>query len=410
MKIWNLQVGEPKAFLNRSGGTARVGRAHAISLMFSRHGHQVTHFVGSFNHVERKLEKLPYNIELPSIHAQINYVILESTGYDRNVSFQRIKDHFHIAYSFKKFTEATEDKPDLIIASVPTIELALIAVMFAKKNNIRVVIDYRDLWPDIFLHHFLPNSPRLVGILAKFLPWFWMNKYIFRNASIVTTVGNGFSRHVENTYISSSKKQKIQTIYQSQRELLLTEKIVKKGSCVRFVWTGNIVEETDFLTLKKTIEILSKKRLNFEVWIAGSGSILEDEKAFFEQYDRYVNLLGWLNESQLITALNECDVGLLCYLDRIDFRMAIQNKVIDYLRSGLPIVGSVNGELHELAETENSDVYHLYEFGNSHSLVEVMEQFIQKGVSDDMRRNCIELYERKFSSKIVEKQWLSLLN
>lgn len=409
MKIWNLQIGEPRAFLPDKGKTARVGRAHALSLLFSSNGHDVTHFVSRFNHQERKLETPPYNVELPSIHPRLNYVILRSSGYKKNVSVKRIVDHTQCANSFRKFIRSNTVKPDLIIASVPTIELAFVAVLFAKKNGIRVVIDFRDLWPDIFVHHFLPNTPRLAAFLTKLLPWYWMNRYVFKNASLVTTVGHGFSRYAKNRYLANSNKPVIKKIYQAQRELKTAERPVRTGSSIRFIWTGNIVKETDFVTLKESIKILTRKRLDFEIWIAGSGKILEDETLFFEKYHRHVKLLGWLSESELIKALNACDVGLLCYLDRLDFRMAIQNKVVDYLRSGLPIIGSVNGELRELAQSEGRDVYHLYEFGNSYSLAKVMEKFIDNGVSDDAREQCKRIYKDNFRLEKVEQDWLSIL-
>ena len=46
--------------------------------------------------------------------------------------------------------------PDLILSSIPTSELSLEATKLGKKNNIPVILDIRDLWPDVFLD-VLPN-------------------------------------------------------------------------------------------------------------------------------------------------------------------------------------------------------------------------------------------------------------
>lgn len=409
MRIWNLETGEPKAFLRNATSVARLGRAHSISLLYARSGHDVKHFVSNFNHVDKKIDDLPCSVEIETNYPNIKYVVLKSSGYAKNVSVGRIKDHFTVAWSFKRFCDSNKTKPDLIIVSLPTIELAFVAVRYARKNKIKIVVDFRDLWPDIFLYHFLPKSPRLVNALLRMLPWYWMNMYIFRNASVVSTVGKGFSRYVKNRYLGDTPKQTVTTIYQSQRQLLIDEKMETKGKCIRFLWTGNIVAETDFSTLEKAVEYLVEKNVEFELWIAGTGSALHDRKTFFDKYSNVVKLLGWLNESQLIEALNSCDVGLLCYLDRIDFRMAIQNKVVDYLRSGLPIIGSIDGELKFIDELESANIYHHYRFGDSIDLAEKIEYFVLRGVNIQEKNKCIDLYNKYFNDEVVERKWLSIL-
>ena len=42
-----------------------------------------------------------------------------------------------------------EKVPDLIVISMPPIDGAVALMKFAKKNNIKVVLDIRDMWPDI---------------------------------------------------------------------------------------------------------------------------------------------------------------------------------------------------------------------------------------------------------------------
>ena len=62
------------------------------------------------------------------------------------VTFSRIK----IIFGSKK----TKEKPDLIYVSFPPIETSLAAVVYAKINKIKIIIDVRDLWPEIFLIRF----------------------------------------------------------------------------------------------------------------------------------------------------------------------------------------------------------------------------------------------------------------
>ena len=41
-------------------------------------------------------------------------------------------------------------KPDIIVVSLPTIEFSYEACRYGEKNNVPVIVDVRDLWPDSF--------------------------------------------------------------------------------------------------------------------------------------------------------------------------------------------------------------------------------------------------------------------
>ena len=75
-----------------------------------------------------------------------------------------------VAFNFKKDLRKYDLKPDIILTSIPSIELSKVAVKYANKFNIPIVLDIRDLWPDVFFE-ILPKSTQL---LVKFLS-------IFRN-------------------------------------------------------------------------------------------------------------------------------------------------------------------------------------------------------------------------------------
>ena len=60
-------------------------------------------------------------------------------------------NHFLIAHKFKKLARSPNiEKPDIMVVSMPSVLLCNEAVKFAKENNIPVVVDLRDMWPDIF--------------------------------------------------------------------------------------------------------------------------------------------------------------------------------------------------------------------------------------------------------------------
>ena len=57
-----------------------------------------------------------------------------------------------IGCKFYKYAQE-EVKPDIILSSLPTLKLSLSAVEYGKKMNIPLVLDMRDMWPDVFLDY-----------------------------------------------------------------------------------------------------------------------------------------------------------------------------------------------------------------------------------------------------------------
>jgi hypothetical protein len=76
----------------------------------------------------------------------------------------RIIDHYQVANKFKEIAQS-ESPPDIILCSLPTLELSLVATEYGRENNIPVILDVRDLWPDIFLE----LAPKWGQWLAKLL-------------------------------------------------------------------------------------------------------------------------------------------------------------------------------------------------------------------------------------------------
>ena len=152
MKIWLLQASEPIPIVNKEQRLLRMG---IIAEELSKRGHEITWFANTFDHFQKKqLYKKDTTIK---VKENYKLELIYAMGYKRNISLSRILNHKIIAKKFKKQAKKME-KPDLIYASFPTIDYAEEAVKYGKKYNVPVVVDIRDLWPDIFKH----NLPKLI--------------------------------------------------------------------------------------------------------------------------------------------------------------------------------------------------------------------------------------------------------
>src|SRR5262249_54694954 len=108
-----------------------------------------------------------------------------SPGYKRNVSLARAFDHRILGFRFRHLAPR-RPRPDVILASMPTLELPLEAIRYAAPRGIPVVVDVRDLWPDIYVQG-MPPWLRTAARLAL-ASEFSMMRSIATRATALTAV------------------------------------------------------------------------------------------------------------------------------------------------------------------------------------------------------------------------------
>ena len=157
MRIWLTTVGEP---LPSDPGNERLLRTGILAELLVRQGWEVVWWTSTFNHQQKK-QRCTSDA---TARLGDRYVIrmLFSPGYRKNVSVARIRSHRVCADNFTK-AAVNERPPDVILCSYPTLELSLACVKYGRKNCVPVVLDIRDLWPDLLLN----VAPRWGRSLAR---------------------------------------------------------------------------------------------------------------------------------------------------------------------------------------------------------------------------------------------------
>lgn len=74
---------------------------------------------------------------------------LHETAYTKNISIKRIRGHLSFSKELKKYLTSRK-QPDVIYCAVPPINSAYVVAEYAKRNNVRFVVDLQDLWPESF--------------------------------------------------------------------------------------------------------------------------------------------------------------------------------------------------------------------------------------------------------------------
>lgn len=128
MRVWLIQIGEP---LPVDGEAPRLLRTGMMAQQLVERGHDVTWWCSTFNHWT-KSHRYTHDTTL-ELRPRYRLRLLHSPGYARNVSFSRIIDHRALARKLEKEI-AREVRPDVILSSLPTVEMSEVATRFGRKT------------------------------------------------------------------------------------------------------------------------------------------------------------------------------------------------------------------------------------------------------------------------------------
>jgi glycosyltransferase involved in cell wall biosynthesis len=360
VRIWILCTGEPVPFVPAEAGD-RFLRAGKLAEYLKSQGHDITWWTARFDHYGKQFRDVAGNTPLQLSDTAPRMIFLESCGYQRHFGPRRFLDHWQIGRAFRKLAP-DQPKPDVILASFPLVELCSEAVAFGSKHNVPVILDIRDLWPDVIYDRLTAKT----GFSGEgfFFPYERLCKRAFQNADRVIGItkgmqewcyarfGRGSGRRAVDAVFRQFKPRPVEpdTDWPAIERFWRGKNIDLNADVTRLVWTGSIIADSDGPTLLEAIGRLPASTANtLEIIVAGRGPLVPtvEELARKQQCLKYV---GWIGNAEMNALLERSHIGLLCYLDRFDFQVATPNKIIDYCAAGMRILTNLTGEVRLLSD------------------------------------------------------------
>jgi glycosyltransferase involved in cell wall biosynthesis len=351
MRVWLLNVGEP---LPTDPGNERLLRAGIVAEMLVARGHDVTWWTSAFHHV-LKLQRVDSE---RVVYIAPNYRIqfLFGGGYARNISIERIRDHRRLAERFRALAPS-HPRPEVIVSSLPLPELSLAAVEYGRRLAVPVVLDIRDLWPDIFVE-LAPNPLRAFAQIAVS----GMRRTVRRACAGATAIWGHAPAFVEwglkqagraateldrafpFGYVSLPPSgDEVEQARNVWREFGLSHNSTDVTAC----FIGTIGHQFRLDTILDTArELRGEPGIRFI--FCGTGDRLQQLQRRARDVHSVI-FVGWRRRAEIWTLLRLASLGLAPYLDRFDYAATIPNKAPEYLSGGLPIALSLrSGPLHDL--------------------------------------------------------------
>jgi len=408
--IWLITIGEP---LPIDSGSPRLYRTGVLAHLLAQQGHDVLWWTSTFDHF-RRLQRYDRTIRIKVSELE-SIMLLHSSGYRKNVSLRRLIDHYGLAREFSR-SAAFEQRPDIILCSLPTLELSYAAAAFGRKYGIPVVLDVRDLWPDIFED----VAPRWMRRIMRYMlyPLTRTARRACRDATAIIGTTPAFVQwgleHANRQRTSWDRDFPMAYREQSPGEhevQAATERWRRQGvrsEDFNICFFGTIGRQFDLDTVIDAANELSGGERRFRFILCGSGERLDLYRERSAGLDSVI-FPGWINEAEIWVLMRMCRVGLAPYRNVPNFTMNLPNKPFEYLSAGLPIVSSLKGVLEGLLAEHHCGI--TYEDGNRQELASVLCRLYDdphhlRGLAEHAR----SLFENKFTAAKVYGDLISHLD
>ncbi|KAA0958756.1 glycosyltransferase family 4 protein [Planococcus sp. ANT_H30] len=356
-------------------------------------GHQVTQVTSSFRDVDKKQRawEIQEHTDLP-----YEVIILNDPGYEKNISFQRIKSQRTFAINLKNWL-TKQEKFDLIYCSVPPHEAGLVAANYAQKNKIPFIIDVQDLWPEAMKMAF--NIPIISNI--AFYPMKTLANKVYSMADGIVACSQTYLDRAVSVSHKNPEKAKVflgTDLSIVDKSSDVTTNIIEKNEGEKWItYTGSLSHSYDIGTLIEAIKNLHflKGVRNTKLIIMGSGPLEDKFKKHSEDAGINVEFTGWVSYNTMVNNLKNSDV--LVNAIKSNAPQSITNKISDYVSAGTPIInGSPNLEFKRMIEEKKIGFNYVSE--DVKSMVEAINRVLSLTPFEkqEMKRNSRELAEEEF--------------
>lgn len=294
---------------------------------------EVIYLVSDFDHVT----KARYKIDIACAE-QIHVI-----EYHKNLSPARILSH--MMFSWKTYWKLCQIKPDVIYLEIPFNTLTVIGKWYKCFHKCELIMDIFDMWPES-----LPmKSNHAVFKLACNI-WQNLRNHNLKYADKVYTECNYYQEliHDEGCHV------KMQTKYLTRKRIDLNVQTQWDEHMLHLCYVGNINNIIDISFITDFLEKLNyKKKVCFHLIGNGEGrakliTALENKGikviSYGVVYDVY----------HLQEILNKCYFGINFLLP--DLAIGLTMKSVTYLRAGLPLLNTVDGDTWSMVENHQAGI------------------------------------------------------
>lgn len=364
-------------------------RFYDIARSFVKAGYEVECITTGFQHF-KKAERNKQLIIKQNYPFKITFI--DVPAYKKNVDLKRIYSNRVAARNLKRYLQENIRRYDAVYVSIPANNIAAMVTTICHRNNVPVVVDIEDLWPEA-MSMVIKNKILCRILLSSFT----------RDAEMAYKNADGIIGTSEDYTDRAFKRRKrdipSKTVYVGCNLANFDEgvkdyakEIIKPENEFWVTYAGSISTSYDIKTLIDAGHLLENK--NVHVQILGTGSLKEELENYSREMSN-IHFWGFTEYPKMAAALSKSDVVVNSFIKGAP--QSIVNKVGDYLASGKPMINTLENPVFCKLVEEN-DVGVNIEPENVNVLKTCIEGFL-KGTSNQ-GNNARKLAETEFDRSV----------
>jgi glycosyltransferase involved in cell wall biosynthesis len=282
-------------------------------------------------------------------------------------------------------------RPDVVVASSPSLPAAASAAALARARGARFVLEVRDLWPDSAIAMGLVSDPRIIAVSRR------LESYCYRRADRIVALTEGIRDGIVAQGVSPARI----TLITNGVDLEIqddTAPVALPDDAFVAMYVGAHGTYSSLETVLDAAERL-RDTPQARVVLVGGG---DRKAALVEGAARRglanVTFIDSVPKREVPSWLARADVCLLPYQDNPLFAGALPNKVFDYLGAARPIIAAApEGELTRLVAAAGCGVAVPPEDGAALAAAireMATDRDAARRLGDNGRRHALEHYDR----------------
>lgn len=354
-----------------------LARGHILADFYEQHHESTLILTPDFSHSHKKIID----------QKEEGVMYLHHRQYSKNLSWQRIYGHIEFAKLARQTVEQIQ--PKRIHCLLPANSLAKQMDCYKKEHpEVELIFDINDLWPE---------SLPIPGFEYTPFSWVWKN---LRNHHLARAEHVFVECQLFHDVLQKQIGLDSQVLYWSRKgndediDVSLRSDLKKQEDpTLSLCYLGSANNIIDLAYMKEFLEKLAQK-IKIDLHVIANGAKKQEMMDTLKPFVHVIDHGLVYDAKQKQEIFSQCHFGLNMMKSSVCIGLSM--KSIDYLEAGLPILNTLQGDLHTWIDQQkcglNLDRQHI-----DADILKVLDLVRDPNLQQTMRENARKLFKEELS-------------